>query len=389
MEFSKRMKQLSTSVFTILDEEKRKLEQQGKELYDFTIGSPNIAPSKAIQEALITAAKDETCYMYSLHDTDEFRSTIQEWYQRRYEVELNPQTEILSLQGSQEGLAHIALAICDEGDIVLIPSPCYPIFANGPKIAGATLYEMPMEKEHEFLIQFDDIPEDVARKAKMMIVSYPNNPTGATAPDSFYEDLIRFAKQYDIMVLHDTAYSELVFDGLPGRSFLYYEGAKDVGIEFNSFSKTYGMAGARIGICVGNEEIVKQLRILKSNIDYGMFLPIQKAAIAALTQDQSCVEQTRAQYQKRRDMLVQGLCQAGWKVDAPQATMFMWAQIPSSYEDCESFALALLQQTGVLVTPGTSFGTLGKRYVRIALVQTEEVIQKAIQVLTECEFFRE
>ena len=387
MEFSKRMKQLSTSVFNVLDEEKRKLKQQGSEIYDFTIGSPNIAPSKAIQEALINAAKDESVYMYSLHDTDEFRQTIKEWYQSRYEVNLDPDNEILSLQGSQEGLAHIALAICDEGDIVMIPSPCYPIFANGPKIAGAELYEMPMLEEHDYLIQFDQIPEEVAHKAKMMIVSYPNNPTGATAPDWFYEELICFAKKYDIMVLHDTAYSELVFDGQPGRSFLYYEGAKDIGIEFNSFSKTYGMAGARIGICAGNADIVEQLRILKSNIDYGMFLPIQKAAIAALTQDQQGVTDTRNQYQKRRDMLVAGLCQAGWNVTAPKATMFMWARIPEQYNDCETFSLALLQETGVLVTPGTSFGSLGSQYVRIALVQSEEVIAEAIKVLQESHFF--
>ena len=387
MEFSKRMKQLSTSVFNVLDEEKRKLKQQGSEIYDFTIGSPNIAPSKAIQEALINAAKDESVYMYSLHDTDEFRQTIKEWYQSRYEVNLDPDNEILSLQGSQEGLAHIALAICDEGDIVMIPSPCYPIFANGPKIAGAELYEMPMLEEHDYLIQFDQIPEEVAHKAKMMIVSYPNNPTGATAPDWFYEELICFAKKYDIMVLHDTAYSELVFDGQPGRSFLYYEGAKDIGIEFNSFSKTYGMAGARIGICAGNADIVEQLRILKSNIDYGMFLPIQKAAIAALTQDQQVVTDTRNQYQKRRDMLVAGLCQAGWNVTAPKATMFMWARIPEQYNDCETFSLALLQETGVLVTPGTSFGSLGSQYVRIALVQSEEVIAEAIKVLQESHFF--
>ena len=389
MEFSNRMKQLQSSVFNRLEEEKQSFLNQGKEVYDFTIGSPNIAPSKEIQNALIEAARDPICYMYSLHDTKEFRSTIQGWYKQRYEVELNPETEILSLQGSQEGLAHIALAVCDPGDIVMIPAPCYPIFANGPRIAGAEIYEMPMEKEHDFLIRFDQIPEAVARKAKMMIVSYPNNPTGATAPDSFYEELIIFAKKYDIMVLHDTAYSNLVFDGEEGRSFLYYEGAKDIGIEFNSFSKTYGMAGARIGICVGNQTIVEQLRILKSNIDYGMFLPIQKAAIAALTQDQSCVADTRMQYQKRRDMLVQGFHEAGWEVDAPKATMFMWAQIPQGYENSESFALALLKKTGVLVTPGTEFGRLGERFVRIALVQSEEVIEKAIQAVKETEFFHE
>lgn len=387
MKFSNRMKQLHTSVFNRLDVEKQKLIEQGEEVFDFTIGSPNIAPSMEIQNALIEAAKDPVCYMYSLHDSDEFRQTIRNWYQERYDVELDPVKEILSLQGSQEGLAHIALAVCDPGDIVMIPSPCYPIFANGPRIAGAQIYEMPMRKEHDYLIQFDEIPQEIAQKAKMMIISYPNNPTGATAPDHFYEDLIQFAKRYDIIVLHDTAYSNLVFDGEEGRSFLYYEGAKDIGIEFNSFSKTYGMAGARIGICVGNETIVEQLRILKSNIDYGMFRPIQKAAIAALTQDQSCVEDTRLQYQKRRDLLVKGLHEAGWMVDAPKATMFMWAQIPDQYEDSEAFALDLLKKTNVLVTPGTEFGSLGERFVRLALVQSEEVIEKAVKIIKKSGFF--
>lgn len=387
MKFSNRMKQLQTSVFNRLDEEKAKLLSQDQEVYDFTIGSPNIAPSKAIQNALMEAAKDPVCYMYSLHDTMEFRETIRDWYANRYDVRLNPENEILSLQGSQEGLAHIALAVCDAGDIVMIPSPCYPIFANGPRIAGAEIYEMPMLKEYDYLIQFDKIPEDIARKAKMMIISYPNNPTGSTAPDWFYEELIAFAKKYDIMVLHDTAYSNLVFDGEEGKSFLYYKGAKDIGIEFNSFSKTYGMAGARIGICVGNKEIVEQLRILKSNIDYGMFLPIQKAAIAALTQDQSCVAETRMQYQKRRDMLVKGLHEAGWDVDAPKATMFMWAQIPRFYDDSEVFAYDLLKKTGMLVTPGTEFGELGRKFVRIALVQSEEIIEQALHSVKESGFF--
>lgn len=387
MKFSKRMDQLDTSVFSRLDEEKQKFLKEGREVYDFTIGSPNIAPSDEVQEALISSARDPKSYMYSLHDTDELRKTIQTWYQNRYEVELDPQTEILSLQGSQEGLAHIALAVCDEGDIVLIPGPCYPIFANGPKIAGAKVYEMPMRKEHDYLIQFQDIPEEIARKAKMMIISYPNNPTGATAPDSFYEELIRFAKQYDILVLHDTAYSNLVFDGEEGRSFLYYEGAKDIGVEFNSFSKTYGMAGARIGICVGNAEIVGVLRKLKSNIDYGMFLPIQKAAIAALTQNQDVVKETRDTYQFRRDMLVKGFREAGWQVDPCASTMFMWAQIPSVYNTSEDFAIDLLQHTGVLVTPGSSFGTYGEGFVRIALVQSEDIIEAALTSVKESRFF--
>lgn len=388
MKFSKRMQQLKASVFTQLDSEKQRFIKEGKVVYDFTIGSPNIAPSQEIQNALIEAAKKPESYMYSLHDTMELRTTIQSWYKERYEVALNPQKEILSLQGSQEGLAHIALAVCDEGDIVLIPSPCYPIFANGPRIAGATIYEMPMKKEHNYLIQFDEIPEDIAKKAKMMITSYPNNPTGAIAPDRFYEELIVFAKKFDIMVLHDTAYSNLVFDGEKGKSFLYYKGAKEIGVEFNSFSKTYGIAGARIGICVGNAEIVEQLRILKSNIEYGMFFPIQKAAIAALTQNQDCVKETRDIYQRRRDILAKGFGEAGWCIEPCKSTMFMWAEIPSSFTSSEDFALALLKETGILVTPGSSFGTYGEGFVRIALVQSDENILAAIASLKKSEFFK-
>ena len=388
MQFSKRLQSLETSVFSRLDQEKQKYMEAGNEVYDFTIGSPNIAPSDEIIHALTSAAQDPKSYMYALHDIDELRQTVQSWYKNRYHVDLDPKEEILSLQGSQEGLAHIALAICDEGDIVMIPSPSYPVFANGPKIAGAKIYEMPMLKEHDYLIQFDQIPEDVARNAKMMIVSYPNNPTGATAPDSFYLDLIAFAKKYDIIVLHDTAYSNLVFDGEEGQSFLMYPGAKDIGIEFNSFSKTYGMAGARIGICVGNKEIVGALRKLKSNIDYGMFLPIQKAAITALTQDQSIVTETRKQYQHRRDMLVKGLHECGWMVESPKGTMFMWAEIPDHTMTSEEFAIQLLHDTGILVTPGSAFGKYGEGFVRIALVQTEEVIERALQILKERDYFR-
>ncbi|MFR2738301.1 MAG: aminotransferase class I/II-fold pyridoxal phosphate-dependent enzyme [[Clostridium] innocuum] len=388
MKFSKRMELLAEGVFSRLDEEKQKMLASGKAVYDFTIGSPNIAPSKKVMDALITAAQQPESYMYSLHDTKELKETIQNWYRERYQVELDTETEILSLQGSQEGLAHVALALCDEGDIVLIPAPSYPIFANGPKIAGAELYEMPMLKEHDYLIQFHDIPGEIADKAKMMIISYPNNPTGATAPDSFYEELIQFAKAHDIIVIHDTAYSNLVFDGEEGKSFLYYEGAKDIGIEFNSFSKTYGMAGARIGICVGNAAIVGILRKLKSNIDYGMFLPIQKAAIAALTQDQSIVKETRETYQRRRNRIVAGAAAAGWHIASCKSTMFLWAQIPEGYGNSEEFALNLLKSCGMLVTPGSSFGAYGEGFVRIALVQSDEVIEQALQALMKSRFFQ-
>lgn len=387
MKFSKRMDALSESVFSRLDEEKQKRLSQGLAVYDFTIGSPNIAPSEDVMHALIEAAKQPESYMYALHDTQLLRQTIVEWYRKRYEVTLDAEKEILALQGSQEGLAHIALALCDEGDVVLIPAPSYPIFANGPKIAGAEIYEMPMRKEHDYLIQFQDIPEDIARRARMMIVSYPNNPTGAVASDAFYEELIAFAKRYDILVVHDTAYSNLVFDGEEGRSFLYYEGAKDIGVEFNSFSKTYGMAGARIGICVGNADIVGVLRKLKSNIDYGMFLPIQMAAVAALTQDQSIVKETRDTYERRRNRIVAGAKLAGWDIEPCKSTMFLWAQIPAWFESSEQFAMELLSKTGMLVTPGSSFGRYGEGFVRIALVQSDEVIEQALTALRESRFF--
>ena len=386
MQFSKRMEALQTSVFSSLDIEKEKMIKEGKEVLDFAVGSPDIAPSKKVMQALLEAASDKTCYMYSLKDTSEFRTTVKNWYHDRYQVELDENSEIMSLQGSQEGLAHIALTVCDEGDIVLIPSPSYPVFENGPRIANAQIYEMPMRKENDYLIRFDEIPETIAQKAKMMIISYPNNPTGATADDAFYEELIAFAKRYDILVVHDTAYSNLVFDGEDGKSFLSYPGAKEVGIEFNSFSKSYGMAGARIGICVGNAQAVSMLKKLKSNIDYGMFLPVQKAALAALTQDQSCVKQTCMQYQKRRDLLVEGLCALGWYVEKPKATMFIWAPLPDGYTNSEEFALSLLKECGILVTPGSAFGKEGEGFVRFALVQPEEIIEKALEILKEKRF---
>lgn len=388
MKFSNRMTHLEASVFTKLNITKLAHVRAGKEVYDFTIGSPNTAPSQEVQDAFIKAAKDPKSYMYAMQDTKDFRMTIQTWYKTRYKVELDDQSEILSLQGSQEGLAHIALTLCDTKDIVLIPSPSYPIFVNGPHIAGASVYEMPMKKEHDYLIQLDKIPINIARKAKMMMISYPNNPTGAIAPDCFYEEVIRFAKENDVVVVHDTAYSNFVFDGEEGKSFLSYEGAKEIGVEFNSFSKTYGMAGARIGICVGNAQIVEKLRLLKSNMDYGMFLPIQRAAIAALTQDQSCVKELCAMYQRRRDILVKGLREAGWYIEPCKSTMFLWAQIPSGYKNSEAFVVALLEETGMFITPGSAFGKQGEGFVRIALVNEEAILFKAIERVKESNFFK-
>ena len=381
MKSAERMKYFRPSVFSRLDEEKRRLQEKGEKIIDFSIGSPDIAPAPHIMEALLKAAEDPANYRYAIHDLPRLQQAITDWYRRRYDVELDPCSEVITLQGSQEALANIALTLCDPGDIVLVPDPYYPIFAQGPKLAGADVRFMPMKEENDFLIRFDEISEEVAKKAVLMIVSYPNNPTGAVADDRFYTELIAFAKRWDIAVLHDNAYSELVFDGKRGKSFLSYPGAKDVGVELNSFSKTYGMAGARLGVCVGNRELIAGYHRLKSKMDYGIFLPVQQAGIAALEADQNCVETTRKAYEHRRDLLVRRFGEAGWVIRPSAATMFVWARIPDAFADSEQFALSLLAECGIVVTPGTEFGAEGRRHVRIALVISDEQIEEAAQRL--------
>lgn len=379
MKFAKRMDQFGEGVFSRLAEMKRKRLATGKKVYDLSIGAPNIPPARRIMEAIARAVLDPASYVYAISDTEKLLEAVAHWYQRRYGVELDAATEICSLLGSQDGLSHIALSILDPGDVMLVPDPCYPIFADGPRLAGAELYYMPLKKENDYVIRLQDIPEDIAQRARFMLVSYPNNPTAAMAPESFYHEVVAFAKKYDIIVLHDNAYSELVFDGRTCGSFLSIPGAMDVGVEFNSLSKTYGLAGARIGFCVGNARVVGMLKTLKSNIDYGMFLPIQAGAIEALEGDQSIVADTRSAYERRRNILCQGLREAGWKMDKPAGSMFVWAPIPDRYENSEAFVADLLDKAGVLATPGSAFGPSGEGYVRMALVQTEENMAKIVQ----------
>ena len=381
MKFANRMNQFGEGVFSRLAVMRKNRLAQGKEVYDLSIGAPNIPPTKRIMEVMAEAVMKPANYVYAISDTQQLLEAVVQWYKRRYDVELNPETEICSLLGSQDGLSHIALSILDPGDVMLVPDPCYPIFADGPRIAGAELYYMPLQKENDYVIQLQNIPEEIARKAKFMLVSYPNNPTAAMAPESFYHEVVAFAKKYDIIVLHDNAYSELVFDGQSCGSFLSIPGAREVGVEFNSLSKTYGLAGARIGFCVGNKEVVGMLKTLKSNMDYGMFLPIQAAAIEALTGDQAVVAETRAAYEHRRDVLCDGLIEAGWHMEKPAGTMFVWAPIPSSYQDSEAFVTDLLDKTGVLVTPGSAFGPSGEGYVRMALVQSEDTMKKIVEAV--------
>ncbi|MDW2799211.1 aminotransferase class I/II-fold pyridoxal phosphate-dependent enzyme [Clostridium boliviensis] len=388
MQFARRMNHFGEGIFSKLLEMKRRKEERGELVIDLSVGAPNIPPAKHITDALCEAASDPKNYIYAINDQKELLEAVAAWYERRYGVKLNPASEISSLLGSQEGLAHIALSVVNEGDVVLVPDPCYPVFADGPLLAGASLFYMLQRKEKDYLIDFSEIPEDVAVKAKFMIVSYPNNPTTAMAPDCFYEKLIAFAKKYNILVLHDNAYSELVFDQRHCKSFLSFPGAKEVGVEFNSLSKTYGLAGARIGFCLGNQEVVEKLKTLKSNMDYGMFLPVQKAAIAAITGDQSCVETTRMAYEKRRDALCDHMTRIGWKMEKPQATMFVWVEIPENFSDSETFCRELLDKAGVLVTPGSAFGPSGEGYVRLALVQEEPVLVQAAKQVDQSGILR-
>lgn len=381
MKFAKRMDCFGEGVFSTLADIRRKKEEAGERVIDLSIGAPNIPPAEHIRRALCEAAADEKNYVYAISDRPELLEAVAGWCARRYGVTLDPDTEICSVLGSQEGLAHIALSVIDEGDLVLVPSPCYPVFGDGPRIAGARIWSMEQKRENGYVIRLDEIPEEVAQKARLMVVSYPNNPTTALAPDSFYEELVAFAKKYDIIVIHDNAYSDLVFDGARCGSFLSFPGAKDVGVEFNSLSKTYGMAGARVGFCLGNAQVIARLKLLKSNMDYGMFLPIQAAAIAALNGDQSCVEATRKAYERRRDVLCESFGKAGWAMEKPKATMFVWAPVPDGCGSSQQFAMDLVEKAGVLVTPGSAFGESGEGFVRLALVQDEEIILQAAEAL--------
>ena len=387
LKFAKRMEQFGEGVFARLAEVKRQKIAEGSEVIDLSIGAPNIPPPPHVMKVLAEEAMKPENYVYAITDTKELLHEVKDWYKRRYNVDLDPNTEICSLLGSQEGLSHISLTLIDEGDLTLVPDPCYPIFADGAKIACSNLYYMAQKRENNYIIQLDDIPQDIANRAKFMIVSYPNNPTTAIAPADFYEKLIAFAKKYDIVVLHDNAYSELVFDGKKCGSFLEFKGAKDVGVEFNSLSKTYGLAGARIGFCVGNRDVVSYVKTLKSNMDYGMFLPIQKAAIAALQSPQSVIDSTRQAYIERRDTLIDGLAKVGWHIDKPPATMFVWAPIPKRFDKSEDFVMELLNKAGIMVTPGSAFGSNGEGFVRMALVQTTDIMKRVAEKVNNSKIF--
>ena len=380
--FAHRMDQFQAGIFNVLDDKKKEMEAAGRRVYNLSIGTPDFQPAPHVMSALVEAAKKPENYQYALTEKPELLEAVQGWYRRRYGVEL-AREEILSIYGSQEGLTHIGLAVCDPGDVVLCPNPGYPIFEMGPALCGAKIVHYDLLPENGYLPDLDAIDPETAKAAKMMVVSYPANPVCVAAPRSFYEKLVAFAKKYNIIILHDNAYSEIIFDGREGISFLSIPGAKEVGVEYNSLSKTYNLTGARISFVLGNREIVGKFRTLRSQIDYGIFLPVQEAAIAALNGPQDGVERQRLAYQARRDALCGGLRRIGWNVPDSQGSMFVWAPIPAGYSSSAEFCFALLEKTGVLCTPGSAFGTLGEGYVRFALTKTPEKIKEIVQVIRD------
>ncbi|MDP4182559.1 MAG: aminotransferase class I/II-fold pyridoxal phosphate-dependent enzyme [Bacillota bacterium] len=380
MIFSKRTNGLSSAIFSILENKKKELIDENREVFDFGTGTPDIPPAPHIIKTMEEAVIRPENHKYAIKDLPELIEAVMEWYLRRYGVHLE-RDEIISLAGSQDGLAHISLILADTHDTVLVPDPGYPIFSIGPSLAGADIYKLPLLRENNYIIDLDAISATIAHKSKIIIVSYPNNPVTAVAPDVFYEKLIWFAKKYDIVVVHDNAYSELVYDGKTGGSFLKFPGAKEVGVEFNSLSKSYNLTGSRISFALGNRKIIEQLKNLKSHLDYGIFLPVQKAAIAAITGPQDYLRSTVETYQKRRNTLVDGFNSLGWNMNKPPATMFVWSSIPKGYSSSMEFCMELIDRYGIITVPGSSFGDGGEGFVRLALVQPEEKIKRAINLI--------
>ena len=379
---AKRLEHFQTGIFAALNEKKEEFEKSGRKVYNFSVGTPDFPVFPHIQEALMEAAKDPDNFHYSLQDLPEMLEAVKDYYKDRFHVEVSTE-EITSVNGSQEGVAHIGMALCDPGDVVLLPNPGYPVFEVGAYLGAAELYFYELREENDFLPDLKAIPEDVAKKAKYMMVSYPYNPVCAVAPKEFYEELIAFAKKYEIMIIHDNAYSDIIYDGAYGGSFLEYEGAKEVGVEFFSLSKTFNMTGARVSYVVGNKKIVDALKLLRSQYDFGMFLPIQHAAIAALRGPRDGVKEQCEKYQKRRDALCGGLRDIEWEVRDSKGTMFAWVKLPSKYTSSQEFCMELLEKTGVLCTPGVAFGTMGEGYVRFALVLSVEEIKEALKKIKE------
>ena len=383
MQASQRLDRFGAEVFASLNNKLLALKAQGKTIYNMSVGTPDFKPYDHVVEALTQAAQDPEMWKYALRDLPELKQAVCDYYERRFGVSGITPSMVQSCNGTQEGVGHLGLALLDPGDTILVPDPCYPVFEAGAKIADAKLEYYPLVAEHNYLPYVAGIDPEVADRAKYMIVSLPANPVGSVGTPEVYEEIIAFAREHDLLIVHDNAYSDIVFDGEPGGSFLQYPGALEVGVEFFSLSKSFNVTGARIGFLVGREDVVSAFAKLRGQIDFGMFFPIQKAAIACLNGPRDEDEAQRLKYQERRDALCDGLEGLGWERPNAHGSMFVWAKLPGGRTDSMAFCEELMEKAGVVVTPGASFGPSGEGHVRMALVLPPDQIALAVEAIRE------
>lgn len=377
---SGRLDRLGSAIFAEVASWKEKAKQAGLDVIALDIGSPDQPPAESVRAALAAAVMRPDMYRYpGTEGTAQFRATVARWFRHRFDVELDPNHEVLALIGTQDGLGHLALAVTDPGDAALLPDPGYPIYGAGLAVAGVESIPLPLDEANGYLPDFEAVPDAVWERSKLMILNYPSNPLSAIADLSFFERAVDTARRRGILLVHDNAYSEMAFDGFKPPSILEVPGAMEVAIEFHSLSKSFHMAGTRLGFAVGNRTAISSLRALKNNIDFGVFLGVQEAGIAALELDiAGQAEPVAKLYERRRDVLVDGLRNAGWPVTSPAATMFLWAKVPEGWSS-RSFSRELLAQTGVASIPGNAFGSRGEGYVRLALVESEARLREAAE----------
>ena len=378
MEFSHRLDLFGPEIFAALNDKKVALEAEGRHLFNLSVGTPDFAPADHIKQALIDAARDNENWKYSLRDLPELLDAVCSYYKRRFDVDTITPDKVMSFSGSQDGIGHLGLALCNDGDVVLLPDPCYPVFMTGSKLGGADPWYYKLTKENHFLPDVTAIPGEVARKAKFMLVSLPANPVGSIGTPELYAQLVDFCRKYDILLVHDNAYSDIIFDGAHGGSIFNTPGAEECAVEFFSLSKSFNVTGARISFLVGRPDVIAACKKLRTQIDFGMFLPVQKAAIAALTGPLDSVKRQCGEYQARRDALCGGLRSIGWNVPDSHGSMFVWAPLPTGYTDSMAFCLELIDKAGVICTPGFSFGPSGEGSVRFALTLPVGRIREAV-----------
>jgi LL-diaminopimelate aminotransferase len=381
--YAKRLENLPPYLFAQIDELKAEKQRLGVDVIDLGVGDPDLPTPQHIVEALCTAARDpETHHYPSYTGMLQYRQAVADWYAKRFGVSLNPINEVMALIGSKEGIAHIPEAFVNPGDYVLVTDPGYPVYKTSTLFAEGKVYEMPLAEENNFLPVLNSVPDEVSRRAKLMFLSYPNNPTAAVATKEFFKEVVEFAAENDIVVVHDNPYSEIAYDGYKPISFLETAGSMDVGVEMHSLSKTYNMTGWRIGMACGNADIIAGLGRVKTNVDSGAFDAIQMAAITALTGSQECVAEACSIYQERRDTLVAGLRELGFIVSSPKATFYVWLKV----DDSMKFAAKMLDEAGIVVTPGVGFGVSGEGYVRFAITRSVERINEAIERMRGLDF---